>query len=251
MTSSATRHKRIWKWITVCYVIALQLFSVILVFETDFIPKFKAIFLATAETAILPPDPHVRRMLTYTEWMDKSVPDKSIIFLGDSITQGLAVAAVAPYATNFGIGGATTAELLDAMPSYKSLNRVDTVVLEIGINDLIQNRKEGLHERYRKIAASLPLKTTLIWSAVMPTGIKHINPTVIVEANRMIKTLCETRDNCIFVDTWSFLADESGQPIPKNFLADATHLSPSGYRLWISAIKQAMLKSANGQIGGS
>jgi len=230
---------QIWKRVVIGYVIALHLFTVVLVAKTNFIAKFKGKFLNEPVVPVVPPSPHVKNMLVYLEWMDENVPDRSVIFLGDSITKGLAVAAVAPYATNYGVGGETTAELLDAMPSYKSLNRVTTIFLAIGINDLNQSRKEGLNERYRKIVAALPHKTPLIWSSVMPTTIKHISQIDIIEANLTIKALCEDRGNCFFVDTWSFLTNKSGQMIQDYFLADGIHLSPNGYKVWIAALKEA------------
>jgi hypothetical protein len=41
---------------------------------------------------------HYRRMLMFHRRIDVDVPDNAVIFLGDSLTQGLAVDAVAPLA---------------------------------------------------------------------------------------------------------------------------------------------------------
>jgi lysophospholipase L1-like esterase len=217
----------------------LHLFSVALIVKTDFIPKVKA-KLGVAAT----PNPHVSNMVRYHQWMDKSVPDKATIFLGDSITQGLATAAVAPYSINYGIGSENTAQLLDALPSYISLTRASTIVLAIGINDLAQDMKNGLNDRYKKITEVLPQKTLLIWNAVMPARHEKIAPQDIVNANKVIKSLCANRGTCIFVDTWSFLADKNGRMINSLFLDDGVHLSPDGYTAWISALRQAIQNSA-------
>ena len=238
MTNIAVQH---WKWPVIGYVIALHLFSVALIVKTDFIPKVKA-KLGVAATPN--PNPHVPNMVRYHQWMDKSVPDKATIFLGDSITQGLATAAVAPYSINYGIGSENTAQLLDTLPSYISLTRASTIVLAIGINDLVQDMKIGLNDRYKKITEVLPQKTLLIWNAVMPARHEKIAPTDIVNANQVIKSLCANRGNCIFIDTWSFLADKDGRLINSLFLDDGVHLSPDGYAAWISALKQAIQNSA-------
>jgi lysophospholipase L1-like esterase len=211
------------------------LFSAVLIVKTDFIPKVKA-KLGVAAT----PSPHVSKMVRYHQWMDESVPNKATIFLGDSITQGLATAAVAPYSINYGIGGENTAQLLEAIPSYKSLARVNAIVLAIGINDLSQGMKVGLNDRYEKIVEALPNKIPLIWSAVMPARNEKIALSDINNANQTIKTLCSNRGNCVFVDTWSLLADKSGQMNSDLFLDDGVHLSPEGYRAWIPALKQAI-----------
>ena len=219
------------------YIIALHLLSIVLVAKTDFVPKLKVKF---GMSAVLDPNPHFQRMVTYHRWMDELVPENSVVFLGDSITQGLATAAVAPYTINYGIGGEDATQLLEAIPSYRSLTRASAVVLAIGINDLGHGKKEGLKDRYRRIADAIPLEKTLIWSSVMPAKSAKISSADIVETNRTIKTMCEERRNCIFVDTWSFLADANGLMISRYFLDDGVHLTPDGYRQWISALKQAM-----------
>jgi lysophospholipase L1-like esterase len=170
--------------------------------------------------------------------MDESVPDKTTIFLGDSITQGLATAAVVPCSINYGIAGENTAQLLDAIPSYKSLARANAIVLTIGINDLEQGMNVGLNNRYQKIVEALPQQTPLIWSAVMPA--KNIALSDINNANQSIKSLCASRGNCVFVDTWRFLADKNGYMITRLFLDDGVHLSTEGYRAWILSLKQAI-----------
>jgi lysophospholipase L1-like esterase len=241
MTNNDTQHKT-WEWVAIGYIIALHLFSAMLIVKTDFIPKVKA-------KLGLAPTPYVLNMLKYHQWIDDSVPDHATIFLGDSITQGLATAAVAPSSVNYGIGGETTAQLLGVMSSYKSLSRADAIFLNIGVNDLAQGRKEGLSDRYRKILQALPSKATLIWSAVMPVRSKKIALSDVDCINHTIRSLCSNRGNCVFVDTWKLLADKNGQMNKSLFLHDGLHLSPAGYRAWIPALKQAIqhLPSANAQ----
>jgi lysophospholipase L1-like esterase len=235
-----TTSRGLLKWFIVVYVIALHLFVATLIAKTDFIPKFK---FKVGLGEMTPWQAHYENMLTYHKWMDENVPDDSIVFLGASITQGLAVAAVAPYSINYGIGGETTAQLLDALPYYKSLHRSKKVVLAIGHNDIALGKQKGLNERYEKIIAALPSEIPLIWCSVMPfkvaSGMK-MKESDVDDANRTIKSLCEKRGNCVFVDTCSFLADSDNHIIEGHFLEDGVHLSPEGYRQWIKALKEAL-----------
>lgn len=224
-----------WRWLFVSYVVAIHLFSAVLIVKTDFASKVRTKLGLAANS-----DPHVSSMVRYHQWMDESVPDNATIFLGDSITQGLATAAVTPHSVNYGIGGENTAQLLEAIPSYKSLARAKTIVLAIGINDLAQDMKTGLGDRYKKIIEALPNKVPIIWSAVMPARHEKINPLDIASINLVIKTLCAERGNCVFVDTWRFLADKNGRMINPLFLDDGIHLSPNGYKSWIAALKQGL-----------
>jgi lysophospholipase L1-like esterase len=217
----------------IIYVIFLHLFAGVLIFKTDFIQKVK-INLGLMEESW----PYFATMLMFHSWMDESIPDNSVVFLGDSITQGLATAAVTAYSTNYGISNQTTRQLLQALPVYKSLNRVSAIVLTIGINDFHHGLQEGINERLQQIIDAFPREKPLIWSAIMPSRAVQ-NTVEIIQANRAIKSLCEKRGNCVFVDTWRFLTDENGQMVQRYFL-DGVHPSPEGYKLWISALKQAM-----------
>ena len=59
-------------------------------------------------------------MVKYHSRMDGSIPDNSILFIGDSITQSLCVSAVADNSVNLGIGGDTTLDVINRLPKYKN-----------------------------------------------------------------------------------------------------------------------------------
>jgi len=232
--------RAILRWVISAYVVSLHVVVAVLLYKTDFITKAER-KLGLREST--PWQAHYDTMMNYHKWMDENVPDNSIIFIGGSITQGLAVAAVAPYSVNYGIGGETTSQLLDAIPHYKSLLRAKQVVLAIGHNDLALGKKKGLNERLKKISETLPLEVPLIWCSVMPVKItfgQRITQSDIAEANCTIRSLCQKRGNCIFVETHALLADSQHQIIPQYFQDDGVHLSPHGYRQWITALRQAI-----------
>jgi lysophospholipase L1-like esterase len=237
------RTARIWKWTVIVYAIALHIFAAVLIAKTDFIPRMKSKLGFVAES---PQSLHFQGMLTFHRLMDETVPDNSVVFLGDGHVQALAVTAVSPDAVNFGIGGQSTAQLLEAIPSYKSLRRASAIVLEIGISDIVHGKQAGLQQRYQRIVASLPRETTLIWNAVMP--IRHkpwmkMNPSDIAEANRIINSLCESRGKCIFVDTWKFLGDNNGKINQKYYLEGGEYLSDDGYKEWVRSLRKAVAQA--------
>jgi lysophospholipase L1-like esterase len=217
------------------YLAALHVLLVFLLVKTDFIPHIKAKF--GIDTL---PNLHIQTMIQLHKAMDASVPDNAVIFLGDSITQGLATAAVTAYSVNYGIGTENTAQLIDNLAIYTSLDRANTVVLAIGINDFIQHKKTGINERLQKLVTRLPHKKRLIWSSIMPVRNEYANLTDIYAANQTIKTLCEQRKTCVFIDSWRFLTDDKGNILHHLFLADGIHLNPDGYKLWIAALKEGL-----------
>jgi lysophospholipase L1-like esterase len=231
-------YSKVMKLILVIYLVSIHVFVAVLILKTDFIPKLMH-KIGLRETA----SGHYESMLSYHKYMDENVPDSCVIFLGSSLTQGLAVAAVAPYSVNYGIGGETTTQLLEAIPHYRSLRRAKNLVLAIGINDILQGKQNRLHENYSKIIAALPRDVPLIWSSIMPVRAAswmRMKKTDIQDTNRIIKSLCERRGNCTFVDMNPQFKDSNNSTIPQYFLDDGIHLSPDGYRRWISALKKAL-----------
>lgn len=179
--------------------------------------------------------PHFERTVGMHGTMDPFVPAGSAIFLGDSITQGLAAVAVAPQTINYGIAGLMSADLLNSLPVYRSLPRARVIFLMIGINDVGRGASLGLGERLRQIVEALPREVPLVWSAVMPT-LRPRDRLGIEQANAAIKALCGARPNCVFVDTHRLLRGGDS-----TFYADQVHLNAAGYAVWIDALRSANL----------
>lgn len=217
------------------YLVGLHLLLAVLVFKTDFIPRIYYTF------GWLPAGPDLcrERLQMFHERVDATVPEGAAIFLGDSLTQGLAVAAVAPVAVNYGIGGLTSAQLLDALPHFQALGRARIVFLSIGINDLLLGREGALPQRYAEILAALPPDVPLVWSTLLPAGLAPERRAAITQANQAIRTLCAARPGCRLVDATPALAGPDGRPRPGMMEPDGLHLAPAGNRAWIEALRAA------------
>lgn len=211
------------------YLFALHLLLALLVWKTDFLPKVKAMLFATTPRS----NPHVANMLAYHRGMDPSVPEGAAIFLGDSITQSLATATVAPHAVNYGIGFATTGDLLRHLPEYKSLNRASIVYLMIGVNDLLLGQAAGLHDRLKQIAQALPTDRRVVWSGLMPVFSPEVSPAQIAAANEVIQVACAERPRCTYVDTVALFAGDS------SLFHDGLHPNERGYARWMAALRGA------------
>ena len=73
-------------------------------------------------------------------------PNQTIVFIGDSIIQGLYVSAVTENGVNFGISGDTTAGVLERIDKYTILNKARAVVIAIGINDIPRRNNKKIIE---------------------------------------------------------------------------------------------------------
>lgn len=152
----------------------------------------------------------------YLTTSDPHQPEGAAVFLGDSHTQGLAVAAVADRAVNYGIGGLTSERLLLNLPALGAVKRARVVFLMIGSND-----GEAKPENYARLAEAIPGE--LVWHAIPP------NPRWdVTGANEAIADACEDRGRCRFVQTDLGAGD---------FQADNSHLSAAGYGKLIATLR--------------
>ena len=91
------------------YLIAIHVFLVIVLLNSDFIVRLSnKLGVGNHQTKSSELTAYYHRMLGYHERMDGNVPDGAVIFIGDSITQGLCVSEVALQSVNYGIGTDTT-----------------------------------------------------------------------------------------------------------------------------------------------
>lgn len=203
----------------VVYLVALHLLIGLLIWKGDFVNRASQRLGITA-----PPDaPIIETMREVHRQMDASVPAGASIFLGDSITMGLATAAVADHPVNYGIGYQRSDQLIESMRQYHSLSRAGRIYLTIGTNDILQGKTDGIRERYRTILAMIPANVPVVMSS--PPMTRKGNAAPMRDAAR---AACGERTNCTFVDATRIGLD--------GLLPDGIHLNPVGYARWIALL---------------
>ena len=234
------------KRISVTYLIGVHILLAIVLLKNDFINKVQSelgIWQAGSPHEITQ---HFHRMLRYHRRMDGNVPDGAVIFIGDSLTQGLCVSAIKSPSVNYGIGSDTTVGVLQRLPNYKSIERASAVVLAIGINDMKRRSNDEILENYRAIIEHLPKTTPVIFSAVLPLDEETRdewqgrNQDRIKTLNSDLKHLVLARDNVFFVDAGPLLLDEAGNLADIYHDGDGVHLNSQGNAIWIDALRNGI-----------
>lgn len=189
---------------------------------------------------------HYTRMMVYHEYMDGNVPEGAVVFIGDSITQGLCVSAVAPLAINYGIGSDTTFGVLQRLPKYKSLERCKAVVFAIGVNDLSRRDDEEIVKHWQEIMEQIPANTRAVFSGILPLDPESQGRTSnsngrIVELNATLEKLC-TENGHVFVNAGPKLSNDEGCLDSAYHTGDGVHLNTAGYDVWISVLREGLEK---------
>jgi len=237
------------KKITVTYLIGIHILLAIVLLKSDFIDRVEhklGIHQAVASPEITD---HFHRMLRYHRRMDGNVPERAVIFIGDSITQGLCVSAVTPLSVNYGIGSDTTFGVLQRLPDYKSIERASAVVLAIGINDIRRRSNDEIIENYRTIIGQIPKTTPIVLSAMLPLDEESRdewqgrNQSRIRDLNSSIENLATADNRLFFVDAGPLLVDASGNLADKYHDGDGVHLNSEGNTIWIDALRAGIKKA--------
>jgi lysophospholipase L1-like esterase len=170
----------------------------------------------------------------------EKVTDGSVLFLGDSITQGGKWDELFPELStlNRGINGDTTEDVLKRLD--EALHKPIAVSLLIGTNDLHTYRRlknpEGIvaraEEIVERIRAAAPEAQILINSMTPRTPLFAPR---IRTLNARFADIAQ-RTGSTFVDLWPALANENGA-LRKEFTSDNLHLSPAGYAAWRDVLR--------------
>lgn len=165
----------------------------------------------------------------------------SIVFVGDSITEGCHWSELLqnPAAFNRGIGGDTTADILDRLQQIYPL-QPRKLFLMIGINDMLRLQSdEMLKKNYRAIFDNmnkyLP-HTQIIIQSVLPVG-GHwfwVDNQRIDAINNFLRSEALARDYS-FVDLNPAFRDSQGN-LRGDLSNDGLHLLGAGYQLWRNEI---------------
>ncbi len=210
---------------------------------------FAATLFFAAEVAAQNQYNHQRRSL----FEQLGVSSGSIVFLGDSITDGGEWSELTgtSNALNRGISGDRAEWLMQRMPAIVD-GRPKKIFLLIGTNDLSEGRT--VDQVVKDIASCVEYvkikspKTKLYIESIFPVNgenfdkfKKHYpNTEKIVQVNERLKQLCQ-KHGLEYIDVYSALVDSS-QRLSIEYTNDGLHLMASGYKVWVEVLKPYIKK---------
>ena len=180
--------------------------------------------------------PAYKRIHYHLIQQSKQLSDINVVFIGDSLTQSYNPAAVFPHSVNFGISGDTITGLTFRLKDYQNLNQVDSLVMMIGINDIVFKKKHPdlIKLSIKKLVRNLPQSTDVYWRAILPLGTdqKHEQASLFIdEVNNYIKQICEEIDKCFWVETPESMVDENNRLKDSLHIGDGLHLRKEAYEI--------------------
>jgi lysophospholipase L1-like esterase len=180
----------------------------------------------------------------------KSYPNskKDIIFVGNSITQGIDWAELLQnnHARNRGISGDITYGVLERLREITEGQPAKVFVL-IGINDIEHNIPDSLIvNNYRRIIRQIKAespRTKIYFHTLLPVNNeftqfkKHYNKDEhIAFVNTELKKIA-AEEKITLIDLHPHFLDASNK-LDKRYTVDGLHLNAEGYKVWAGILKQ-------------
>jgi lysophospholipase L1-like esterase len=237
-----------FKQILYVYLIAIHLLLAAMLYKSNFIDLVKQRFgiwkVEKTEYYFSMTHLHAR--------MDANLPKNTVLFIGDSIVQGLAVSAIATPSVNYGIGTDTTTGVLQRMLTYSSLRKANAVVLHIGWNDFKYREDSEIIENIKKIISRVPIELPVVLSAILITNTayrpsyKNLNKRA-KNINKELEKWAATQARIFFVDSNPFLSNTKGEIKTDFHIGDGLHLNTQGNTLFIEVVKKGLVKARKWQ----
>lgn len=184
---------------------------------------------------------HLRRL-------DRASANGRVVFLGSSTFQGLDTSAITPVGLNLSVGGDTLSNLVRRASEYRSLATARTVIINIGLNDLMQTCNQP-ETKIESLFALVPALTPIVL-----VGVQSVTATrkpaacngdgvrlseLISALNDQLIRACNNRKLCQFVE--NSIASTLDEAARRDMMeADGIHLSPAGYALLSRKIRSAL-----------
>lgn len=150
---------------------------------------------------------------------------------------------------NRGFGGSQLGDSAKYAERLVVAARPRVVVLYAGDNDIATGKSpETIRNDYRtfrdKIHAALP-DTRIVVIAVKPSPSRWKFREQAQETNRLLRAEAEAGKNQTFVDVWSAMLGQDGQPRSDLFLKDNLHMNETGYKIWNELIEPHLAKKGD------
>lgn len=172
----------------------------------------------------------------------KPTPPNGVVFVGSSSIRMWDLKASFPDAEplNRGFGGSELADSVRHVDRLVLRHNPRVVVLYAGDND-VANRKtpEMIIGDFKEFVAAvrkkLP-KTKIVYICIKPSIARWQIAEPMRQANAGVKAICDATDRCEFIDVWTPMLDEKGEPRDELYVWDGLHMTPAGYEIWTKLV---------------
>jgi lysophospholipase L1-like esterase len=143
---------------------------------------------------------------------------------------------------NTGFGGSHMSDLQFFLDELVLRYKPDQVFIYEGDNDMASGKRPGKVLRQTKkiveeIMTELP-GVQVAFISPKPSLARWEIKKRYEKLNKLLRNYAMDTDQVAFIDVWSLMLDEAGEPIKEIFLEDGLHMNRSGYNRWATEIRK-------------
>lgn len=177
-------------------------------------------------------------------------PDHGILFTGSSsirMWENLQEMFPGYPVINRGFGGSTLPDLYRYAPSIIYPYHPKEIVIYSGENDIATGTVSAemvltrFDQVFKLIRSNLP-EVPIVFISIKPAPSRIQYKSIVVAANKLIKDYLQDKPNTHFVDVYSSMVDEKGDPKSELFIEDDLHMNAQGYAIWQKALQPYLIK---------
>lgn len=177
--------------------------------------------------------------------LDGQLSPKKLLFIGDSMVQGLAVSEISEKAINFGIGTDIVSGVRSRLKDYRSTQTSDCLFINVGINDLIRGYSlNSTLREFSQLFRSLAEHPRVLVGELIP--VKSLSPKLervvddISLFNKMLAEEIENHENVLLIKQYDIFLGDGNELSDAYHIGDGLHLNTAGNRLWIEHLKRQL-----------
>ncbi len=172
-------------------------------------------------------------------------PENAVLFVGSSsirFWENLRQSFPDLKVINRGFGGSRLEDVNFFFDKIVLPYKPKTIVLYAGENDVNDGiAPETVAENYRKFSKmvrdKLP-KTKIFYVSLKPSPSRWKLADNFRKTNELIKAEIAKDKNAKFVDVWTAMLNEKGEPMPDIFVGDNLHMNEKGYAIWRGVLEK-------------
>ena len=244
------------KRLSILYLVGIHALLLIVLTKSNFIEKVE-MKLGITEPPLTGHSYYMDALGRYFEnRSNTTVSGDGIIFVGDSITNGLSVETIFG-AVNYGISGDSVKNAKERVKKYTHLED-KTIIIALGVND-IPRENDAIASDYRSLIECLPSSSLVLVSSVLPLDEPRFENhwksekknEQIKELNLRLENLALEFPNARYIDSARYMRDASGS-LPESFhKGDGIHPNTSGYEMWVKGLREEFKRIVEQGSGGN
>lgn len=166
-------------------------------------------------------------------------PKKAVLFVGSSsmrLWKNLRTSFPDLNVINRGFGGSRLEDVNFYFDRIVAIYNPKTIVLYAGENDvndgIAPEKVLADFRQFSKLVRAKFPKAKLLYVSLKPSPSRWKLAASFRKTNELIKTEIAKDKRAKFVDVWSAMLNEKGEPKDELFVADKLHMNEKGYAIW-------------------